>query len=69
MHSQVCVTELFFDGEQIEFYSGKESNEQGFWIDDSLKCGDLTRHGFYWVDEIKIKNRIVSTACDDIDEN
>ena len=69
MHPQVCVTGLFFDGQQIEFYTGKESNEQGFWMDDYIKCGDLTRYGYYWVNEIKIKNGIVSTACDSTNEN
>ena len=69
MHPQVCVTGLFFDGQQIEFYSGKESNEQGFWMDDNTQCADLTRHGYYLVHEIKIKNGIVSTACDSTNEN
>ena len=60
---EVCVTGLFFDNQQIEFYSGKESNEQGFWLDDVQECDRLTNDGYYFVTEIKIKNGNVFTAC------
>ena len=66
---QVCLTGLFFDDERIEFYAEKESNEQGFWLDDRAVCSYFTGRGYYFVPEIKIKNGKVSTACDSADEN
>lgn len=44
-----------------KFHSGKDSNEQGFWIDNDNQCDHLTRHGYYWINEIKIKKR---NGCD-----
>ena len=66
---KVCLTGLFFDDERIEFYAEKESNEQGFWLDDRTVCSYFTGRGYYFVPEIKIKNGKVSTACDSTDEN
>ena len=64
MNFQLCFTGLFFDNQQVEFYSDKESNEQGFWLDDENKCERFTNDGYYFVTEMKIKNGKVFTACD-----